>query len=213
VRALSPLRLPGTPHDPNARPQHSPVSRTRASCRRRHSAAIASRYRRQTVSRRSTLQTAATSGAIDQSTSQRRHQHPNHRSLARRLEPASPVRPDHRQRPIPIARAPDPRLRSTRLLCNPAFRYCPVDCALKRDRAEPSIILVNRTPENVNRRPSGETDKNPNQPFYDKTGASLRDLFVRAKASQELHFVMALKPEFRGTQGSGWSTAHESVPA
>jgi hypothetical protein len=116
------------PHDPYARPHQSPVSRTGVSCRRRHSA-IAFRYRRQTVSRQSTLQAAATSGAIDQSTSQGRHQHPNRGSLARRLDPAAPLRPDHRQRPIPIARAPDPRLRSTRLLCNPALLQCSIDRA------------------------------------------------------------------------------------
>ena len=58
---------------------------------------------------------------VDQSTSQRRHQHPDRGSLARRLEPALPLRPEHRQHSIPIGRDLDPRLRSIRLLCNPAL--------------------------------------------------------------------------------------------
>jgi hypothetical protein len=47
VRARSPLRLSGTPLDPNATPHHSPVSWISASCRRRHSA-CASNGERQT---------------------------------------------------------------------------------------------------------------------------------------------------------------------
>jgi hypothetical protein len=58
---------------------------------------------------------------------------------------------------------------------------------------------------------SGTAD--PNQQFYDKADRSLRDLFERAKAAHELHFVMALMAEFRGSQDFGWSTAHESVQA
>src|SRR5216683_400869 len=58
----------------------------------------------------------------------------------------------------------------------------------------------------------GEMEKEDvNQPFYEKVNSALRDLFERAKAAQELHFAMALGPEFRGSQDSGWSTAHESV--
>ena len=51
----------------------------------------------------------------------------------------------------------------------------------------------------------------PNREFYEKAIRSLRDLFDRAKAAHELHFAMALMPEFRGMQDAGWSTAHESV--
>ena len=45
--------------------------------------------------------------------------------------------------------------------------------------------------------------KDPNQQFYEKAICGLKKLFERAKAVQELHFVMALMPEFRGAQDSG----------
>jgi hypothetical protein len=73
------------------------------------------------VSTQSTLRAAATSGASYLSTSQRRHQHPDRGPLARRLEPALPLRPEYRHHLIPIGRDLDPRLRSIRLLCNPAL--------------------------------------------------------------------------------------------
>src|SRR6266849_2862045 len=60
---------------------------------------------------------------------------------------------------------------------------------------------------------SGETEQDPNQAFFEKAERSLRDLFDRAKAAHELHFAMALMPEFRGEQDAGWSTADESVRA
>ena len=53
----------------------------------------------------------------------------------------------------------------------------------------------------------------PNQPFYDKAIRALRELFEKAKAAHELHFVMALMPEFRGAQDAGWNTAEEAVQA
>jgi len=59
----------------------------------------------------------------------------------------------------------------------------------------------------------GETEQDPNQAFFEKAERSLRDLFDRAKAAHELHFAMALMPEFRGEQDAGWSTADESVRA
>jgi hypothetical protein len=65
VRALSPLPLPGTPHDSNARPHQSSASRTGVRCQHRHSA-IVSRCQSQTLSGQSTPQAAATSGAIGQ---------------------------------------------------------------------------------------------------------------------------------------------------
>jgi len=52
-----------------------------------------------------------------------------------------------------------------------------------------------------------------NTEFFEKAERSFRDLFDRAQAAQELHFAMALMPEFRGAQDAGWSTAHESVRA
>ena len=53
----------------------------------------------------------------------------------------------------------------------------------------------------------------PNQAFYDKAIRALRDLFDKAKAKHELHFAMALMPEFRGAQDGGWNTAEEAVYA
>jgi hypothetical protein len=55
--------------------------------------------------------------------------------------------------------------------------------------------------------------KDGNQPFYDKADRALRDLFNKARAAHELHFVMALMPEFRGMQDAGWNTAEEAVVA
>jgi hypothetical protein len=56
-------------------------------------------------------------------------------------------------------------------------------------------------------------EEDPNQQFFDKVIRSFTDLCERAKAAHELHFVMALMPEFRGLQSAGWSTAHEAVRA
>jgi hypothetical protein len=53
----------------------------------------------------------------------------------------------------------------------------------------------------------------PNQQFYDKAIRALRELFEKAKAAHELHFAMAMMPEFRGSQDAGWSTAEEAVHA
>jgi len=55
--------------------------------------------------------------------------------------------------------------------------------------------------------------EDPNQAFYDKAIRALRDLFEKAKAKHELHFAMALMPEFRGAQDGGWNTAEEAVYA
>jgi hypothetical protein len=49
--------------------------------------------------------------------------------------------------------------------------------------------------------------------FYEKMDRALRDLFKKAQAAQELHFAMALMPEFRGMQDGGWSTAEDAVQA
>jgi hypothetical protein len=53
----------------------------------------------------------------------------------------------------------------------------------------------------------------PNRAFFEKATAALRDLFARAQAAHELHFVMGLMPEFRGMQDAGWNTAQEAVRA
>jgi hypothetical protein len=51
----------------------------------------------------------------------------------------------------------------------------------------------------------------PNQEFFNKAIRAFTDLCERAKAAHELHFVMALMPEFRGMQDAGWNTAQEAV--
>jgi hypothetical protein len=53
----------------------------------------------------------------------------------------------------------------------------------------------------------------PDQPYFDKALGAFRDLFDKARAAHELHFVMALVPEFRGLQDAGWNTAGEAVRA
>lgn len=57
------------------------------------------------------------------------------------------------------------------------------------------------------------TTPDPNAAFDAKAENAIRGLFERAKAIHELHFAMALMPEFRGVQDAGWSTAHEAVKA
>jgi hypothetical protein len=57
------------------------------------------------------------------------------------------------------------------------------------------------------------TVKDLNDQFYAKAVSSIRDLCERAKTAHELHFVMALMPEFRGIQDAGWNTAQEAVRA
>lgn len=57
------------------------------------------------------------------------------------------------------------------------------------------------------------SDEAPNSVFFEKAERALRDLFERARTAHELHFAMALMPEFRGCQDPGWSTADEAVRA
>jgi hypothetical protein len=58
-----------------------------------------------------------------------------------------------------------------------------------------------------------EVQQSSEDAFNEKAIRSLRDLFDRARAAQELHFAMAMMPEFRGAQDAGWSTADEAVRA
>jgi hypothetical protein len=60
---------------------------------------------------------------------------------------------------------------------------------------------------------SSTETQDPNAEFFEKAARSLHELFDRAKAAHELHFAMALMPEFRGAMDEGWSTAVESVRA
>ena len=60
---------------------------------------------------------------------------------------------------------------------------------------------------------ASDQKSDPNQAYYDKAISSLQDLFEKAKAKNELHFVMALMPELRGMQDGGWNTAEEAVRA
>jgi hypothetical protein len=61
--------------------------------------------------------------------------------------------------------------------------------------------------------PAAAQQPDPNQAYYDKAKRALEDLFEKAKAKNELHFVMALMPEFRGMQDGGWNTGEEAVQA
>lgn len=65
----------------------------------------------------------------------------------------------------------------------------------------------------TNEKINAEEKGDPNREFYEIAELALRDLFERAKATNELQFAMALMPEIRGAQDAGWSTAHESVEA
>jgi hypothetical protein len=46
--------------------------------------------------------------------------------------------------------------------------------------------------------------------FLDRAYDALAELFVAAKAKNEVGYAAALSPEFRGEQGPGWSAAEES---
>jgi hypothetical protein len=46
--------------------------------------------------------------------------------------------------------------------------------------------------------------------FFEKVDRTFRELCERAKAANELHFALALFPEFRGMQDAGWNTAQEA---
>jgi hypothetical protein len=58
-----------------------------------------------------------------------------------------------------------------------------------------------------------QSDFDPDEEFYNKAMSAFRDLCNRAKAAHELHFAIALMPEFRGMQDAGWSTAFEATHA
>jgi hypothetical protein len=49
--------------------------------------------------------------------------------------------------------------------------------------------------------------------FLNRVEAAFRDLFERARSTHELHFALALAPEFRGCQDAGWCTWEESHSA
>jgi len=53
----------------------------------------------------------------------------------------------------------------------------------------------------------------PNQAFFDKAQQALRELYDKAQAAIELHFMMALMAEMRGMQDAGWNTAEEAIKA
>lgn len=52
-----------------------------------------------------------------------------------------------------------------------------------------------------------------NREFFDKADAAFRELFAKAKDTNELHFAMALMAEMRGAQDAGWNTTHEANTA
>jgi len=49
--------------------------------------------------------------------------------------------------------------------------------------------------------------------FFRRLELALRELFAKAQESHELHFAMALTPEVRDAQDSGWSTADDAIAA
>jgi len=52
-----------------------------------------------------------------------------------------------------------------------------------------------------------------NEQFFTLFEKSFKELLVLAKKKNELHFAIALSPEFRGMQDAGWNTAVESLRA
>jgi hypothetical protein len=60
---------------------------------------------------------------------------------------------------------------------------------------------------------SGNEKPDPNTEFFEKAERALREVFDKAKSTNELHFAMALMPEVRGMQDGGWNTAEEAVSA
>jgi hypothetical protein len=60
---------------------------------------------------------------------------------------------------------------------------------------------------------TNETKPDVNAPFYEKMERTLKEVFEKAKANNELHFAMALMPEMRGMQDGGWNTAEEASDA
>ena len=58
-----------------------------------------------------------------------------------------------------------------------------------------------------------EEKPEPNAQFYEKAERALKKVFEKAKATNELHFAMALMPEMRGMQDGGWNTAEEAARA
>lgn len=52
-----------------------------------------------------------------------------------------------------------------------------------------------------------------NDDFYEKIERAFRDLFEAARNKHELHFAMALMPEMRGMQVTGWNTAADTQHA
>jgi hypothetical protein len=60
---------------------------------------------------------------------------------------------------------------------------------------------------------SNEKKQDPNAQFYEKARRALKAVFEKAKATNELHFAIALMPEMRGMQDGGWNTAQEASDA
>jgi len=65
----------------------------------------------------------------------------------------------------------------------------------------------------MNDEPEPYGPKTLNEVFYDKAIVSFRELFQKAKETNELQFAFSLSPEFRGCQGPGWNTAEDAQRA
>lgn len=49
-----------------------------------------------------------------------------------------------------------------------------------------------------------------NGAFFEKVDRAMRSLFGAARARNELHFALSLRPEYRGFRDAGWSSADEA---
>ncbi|NIC04860.1 hypothetical protein [Billgrantia bachuensis] len=52
-----------------------------------------------------------------------------------------------------------------------------------------------------------------NKKYYECLDKCLRELFDKARDTNELQFAFSLSPEFRGLQDAGWNTAHDAIVA
>ena len=55
-----------------------------------------------------------------------------------------------------------------------------------------------------------ERDTKKLEEFSEKCNAAFMQLFELAKHKEEVQYAMALSPEMRGSQDTGWNTAHEA---
>jgi hypothetical protein len=132
-------RFAGTPHEPSRGVQHSPRPDNRVGHRRRADEAAVPRRCWPTL-RLPTHPPAPQTAAADKPNRSGAHPTATPRSFDASFRPGRPTHLARRRRPIPIAAALDPRLRSIRLLSDPAPGSRPMPLLAVRDRTEPSFI-------------------------------------------------------------------------